>query len=217
MTKLIQAKETHGLTNKQIRDEVVTLLFAGYDTTSNTLSFCTYFLAKYPSVLNKVRHEVNENIKNDTPTLEEIKSCVFLHAVILESMRLLPPVPGVQRMAIEDDSIEGYFIPKDKTIGVLISHLNLDPRSFKDPLEFRPERFLNSNKQDHFQMGFFPFTEGPRKCIGKEMSLVEAALILAMFIKSFDFELIKGFKPDILLRITSSFKNPLKLSIKPTR
>ena len=214
--KLLKANKKEGkkaLSIQQMRDEIMTLMLAGHETTSNLLTWTLYLLSKSPQKEQKLLEELN-SFEKPILNYEDLKETPYLDAVIMESMRVLPPVPLTSRETIEEDEIGGYIIPSKTTIFMSQMITHNDPRFFNNPESFSPERFLNKDPYEENQGSYFPFVLGPRRCIGEEFSLVEAKIILSGLIKNFTFSLKENFKPKPVPSITLQAKNGMPMYIK---
>ena len=130
-------------------------------------------------------------------------------------MRIYPPVPLLSRQSIGEDQIGGYHIPPKTIIFMAQMITHNDPRFFKDPETFTPERFLNINPYEKNPGSYFPFGLGPRRCIGEEFALIEAKIIFSAVVKNFSFTLKENFKPKPVPSITLQAKTGMPMFIKP--
>lgn len=191
---------------KQIRDEVMTLLMAGHETTSNLLSWITWYLALYPSWQKELREELRESGGNP-------KLMPQFQAVMNETLRLMPPVPAIARMAIKDDVIGGFEVPAGTTVVCQQWVTQRDARWWKEPLVWDPNRFINrTERKDDFT--FFPFARGPRGCIGEELARAETVLIMAEMVGRYEWGLKPGFSPRPVHHLTLQSKNGMKIVLK---
>lgn len=187
LTRIQNASGKPELSVKQIRDEVITLLLAGHETTANALAWTLYLLARHQKVQQDLRDELNAKVSGDIPTYEEIRELRFTRLVLEESMRLFPPVATIGRKNIEPDSIQGFDIPKGTNINLSQWVTHRHPDFWFKPDEFIPERF--SNPAAHHQFAYFPFAAGMRECIGKNMALLEGVAYIAAMVKNYNFRL----------------------------
>lgn len=185
------------MSDKQLRDECMTIFLAGHETTALALSWLWYTLEKNPDKLEKLRGEVDTVLEGRTPTLEDIRSLTYTRQVIDEILRLYPSAWAVGRNAIEDDEIGGYHIPAGYNVVVPIYVLHRDPEIWDNPNDFIPERFTKENMKDKHRYAYFPFGGGPRFCIGNNFALMEMQIIVAMLIQRFHFKL----EPDSTVNI----------------
>jgi len=168
-----------GMTDVQVRDEALTLITAGHETTANGLTWTWYTLSQHPEVEARFHAELDEVLgdrglgPDDPPTLP------FTQAVLLESMRLYPPAWGIERRALRDQAIGGYVIPAGAAVLMPTFVVNRDPRLYPDPLRFDPERFLGDTAAARPDWAYPLFGAGTRKCIGVGFAMLEAVLVLA--------------------------------------
>ena len=177
-----------GLSDENIRFQLVTFLIAGHETTSGLLSFATYFLVKNPRVLQKARAEVDAVFGDELPRVEQIGKLRYIEQVLMETLRLWPTAPAFQLKARDDTVIGGrYAITRRDTITVLIPVLHRDTSVWGDDVEeFRPERFESESFAKMPPNSWKPFGNGQRACIGRPFAMQEAVLLVAMILQRFD-------------------------------
>jgi cytochrome P450 len=178
------------ISNEHIRDEVLTLILSGHETTANVMSWAFSYLANNPQIRKQLEDEADNAIwikEERTPTYLELEeSSKVASAVLQETMRLAPPVWVAPRIATQDCEIDGIKIPKGAHVLVsqYVTHRN--PRFFPEPEKWRPDRWLDSNFEKSLPRGsYFPFGGGSRKCLGEYFALAEARLILLLVAKNF--------------------------------
>ena len=154
------------MTDRQLRDECMTLLLAGHETTALALTWTTYLVAQHPEVEEKLRHEVDTVLAGRLPGASDLPNLVYTARVLKESLRLYPPAWAMVRMANEECEIGGFRIPR-KT-GVIMSPwvMHRDPRYFDDPERFDPDRWTEQFQRGLPRFAYLPFGGGPRMCIG---------------------------------------------------
>jgi len=192
LSHLLQARDDDdgsGMSDKQMRDEILTLFVAGHETTANGLAWSIYALARHPALYAKARATVDA-LGGASPTLADLDRLEYLGCVFKEALRLYPPVYVIARVAITDTAIAGHEIPRH-TI-VLVSPWSLQRRAdlWPDPLRFDPERFAAANAASRPRDAWIPFSDGPRVCIGQHFAELEAPLVLARLLQHADFELL---------------------------
>ena len=180
---------TDRMTDKQLRDEVMTLALAGHETTANTLTWTFVLLARHPSVLARLRAEVDSVLAGRVATVEDLKSMPYTNQVLDESMRIYPSVWNVERVALEDDVLDGYHIPKGTIVAVCPWTLHRHPKRWPSPKVFDPERFTDEAIAARDRWDFLPFGAGPRVCIGNAFAKMEAKLLLTSILARWDIEL----------------------------
>jgi cytochrome P450 len=167
------------MSDRQLRDEMMTLFLAGHETTATALTWTCYLLSLHPEVEAKLFDELHRVLAGRAPTVNDLPQLPFSEMIIRESMRLYPPAPGVAREPIEDVTIAGYEVPKGALISINSYVLHRDPRFFPDPERFNPERFAQGWEERIPRYAYLPFGSGPRVCIGNGFAMMEARLILA--------------------------------------
>jgi cytochrome P450 len=168
-----------GMSDRQLRDEMMTLFLAGHETTATALTWTWYLLSRHPEVAEKLTDELDRVLAGRVPSSGDLPNLTYTGMVIRESMRLYPPAPGFAREPIEDVTIAGYNVPKGSLVTVNIYVLHHDDRFFADPERFDPERFAPGWEERIPRYAYLPFGGGPRVCIGNSFAMMEARLILA--------------------------------------
>ncbi|XP_073235905.1 cytochrome P450 3A11-like [Porites lutea] len=175
-------------------DEVVAqsfiFLLAGFETSSNTLSFTVYHLACNPGVQDKLRSDIRDAFEthaNKKPLYEIAQSIEYLDCVIKESQRLCPPVPHPNRECREDFNLNGIHIPAGTEVVIPVYAFHHDPDAWEDPEKFDPERFRGPRKDTHHPFQFLPFGAGPRNCIGMRFALLEIKIALVKILMKYKF------------------------------
>jgi cytochrome P450 len=172
-------KETgEPMSDKQVRDEAVTLLLAGHETTANALSFASHLLATNPEAQQRARQELADVLCGRPATMADLRRLPYTSAVVSETMRLYPPAWLIQRRLVQDRVMHGYRVPKGATLFMPTWVVHRDPELWPDPERFLPERWL-ADPGDRHRYAYFPFGGGPRQCIGNDFATVEATLVLA--------------------------------------
>ncbi|KAG1122934.1 hypothetical protein G6F42_011015 [Rhizopus arrhizus] len=189
---MLNARDEHGdgLTDENIRDQVVTFLIAGHDTTANTLAWTLYEFTRNPEVETKVLQEIaNAGITSDKlPTVEQISSLKYLSKVLKEVLRLHSPLRTIAKYCQKDCIVPGgYHVKAGNACVVSVTNLHLNPDVYPDPERFDPERFSPEEEQKRSRYGWLPFSTGPRACIGMAFALQEAKTVLSMFLHRFKF------------------------------
>jgi cytochrome P450 len=172
-----------GFTDKQVRDEVMTLLLAGHETTANALTWTWYELGRNPGVLKRIEQELAEVLGDRAITVDDLPKVPYLAATIDEAMRLHPPAYMTGREVLRDITIGGHHIPAKSTLLIYIRGIHRRSEYFPSPLAFKPERMLPDAKKARPRHHYLPFGAGPRVCIGSHFALMEAALCLATMIQ----------------------------------
>lgn len=197
------------MSNKQLRDEILTIFVAGHETTQIALGWTIYLLTKYPDKLKILQDEIDRVLKGDLPNFQNIRELSYLKQVIDESMRCYPPAWIVGRRTIEKDVIKGYEIPPYTNIVMPIYVVHHDETIWEDPFEFIPERFAPERLKDKHKYAYFPFGGGPRLCIGNNFAIQEMQVCLAMLLQQFSIKVEPDFVPELDPLVTLRQKNPI--------
>jgi cytochrome P450 len=168
-----------GMTDEQVRDEALTLITAGHETTANGLNWTWYLLGLHPEVEERFHAELDDALDGAPQGAEDAARLPYTEAVLLESMRLYPPAWGIERRAIRDQAIGGHVIPAGAAVLMPTFVMNRDPHLFPDPLRFDPGRFLPEGSAGRPDWAYPLFGGGTRKCIGVGFAMLEAKLVLA--------------------------------------
>lgn len=188
-----------GLDDSQLRNETITFLLAGHETTANALTWTFYLLSQHPEVERQLHDEITTVLGGRTPTLEDIPQLAYTKRVIQESMRLYPPIWIIERRVIEEDVIGGYMLPAGSAVVISPYALHRHPDFWERPEQFDPSRFESPPPA-----AYIPFGAGPRFCIGNEFAMLEAQLVTVMVMQAFQLRLVPGHPveplPDITLR-----------------
>jgi enediyne biosynthesis protein E7 len=188
LSMLLQARNPEtgeGFTDAELRNETITLLLAGHETTANALTWTFYLLAQHPDVEARLRAEVLEVLGDRLPTLADLPRLTFTKMVIRESMRLYPPIWIIERHAIAEDVIGGFRIPTNSAVVVAPYALHRHPAFWKDAEKFDPTRF-----ESGVPAAYIPFGAGARYCIGSEFAMMEAHLITACVVQAFRLRMV---------------------------
>lgn len=180
---LLARDEQSGLTDRQVRDEVMTLLLAGHETTANTLTWTWYELGRNPYVLARLEDELRRVVGDRPVTPEDLPAMPYHLAVIEEAMRLHPPAYMTGREALRDVELGGHRLPQRSFVAIYIRGIHRRADYFASPLRFDPDRMLPAAKQARPRHHYLPFGAGPRVCIGSHFALLEAQLCLATMVQ----------------------------------
>ncbi|KAK8940742.1 hypothetical protein KSP39_PZI010055 [Platanthera zijinensis] len=214
--------------DRQLRDDLMTMLIAGHETTAAVLTWAIFLLAQNPSKMSKAQEEIDSVLGEKRPTLERIKSLEYIRLIVAESLRLYPQPPLLIRRSLQPDKLpgghqgpeEGYEIPAGTDIFLSVYNLHRSPYFWDRPNEFEPERFLIPKTSEGIDgwkgfdptrtpgalypnetmadFAFLPFGGGQRKCVGDQFALLESAVALALLLQKFDIEL-RGSPDDVKL------------------
>uniref|UniRef100_A0A8C2SQN8 Cholesterol 24-hydroxylase n=1 Tax=Coturnix japonica TaxID=93934 RepID=A0A8C2SQN8_COTJA len=177
--------------DENILDNFITFFVAGHETTANQLSFTVMALSQHPEIMERVQAEVDEVLgAKRNIEYEDLGKLKYLSQVLKESMRLYPPVPGTVRWTGKETVIEGVRIPANTTLIFSTYIMGRMERYFKDPLSFNPDRFSKDAPKPYYS--YFPFSLGPRSCIGQVFAQMEAKVVMAKLLQRFEFQLVPG-------------------------
>jgi cytochrome P450 len=179
---------------RRLRDEMVTILLAGHETTASTLSWTWYEISRHPEVARRMREEAQEVLGDGLPTQADLHRLTYTTMVIQEAMRLHPPVWILPRRAIEPDQVEGYDIPAGADVLICPYTLHRHPDFWADPERFDPDRFDSDQAAARHRYAYIPFGAGPRFCIGNNLGMMEAVFVAAMVAREFQLTLEPGRK-----------------------
>jgi cytochrome P450 len=200
-----------------MRDEVASIFLAGHETTAITLAWAFYLLDRHPMVEARVHEEVDRVLGDRVPVGGDLERLPFCRAVIDETLRLFPPVHIFSRQALADDVVCGHLVPKGSFVNVASWVLHRHKLFWKDPQEFRPERFLPENADQIERFAYIPFGTGPRVCLGKHLGILEATMLFAMVAKSFRLRLKPGTAVEPLGRMTLRPRWGMPMVVEPRR
>jgi cytochrome P450 len=179
---LIEARDEDGrpMPPAELRDEAVSIFFAGHETSANALTWATYLLSTHPEVFDRLRDEADRVIGDRLPTMGDVSKLEYATMVIREAMRLYPPGWIYGRVAERDDVLRGHRIRKGDMLGIcpLVAHRL--PESWADPERFDPERFAGEKTNGNRNFTYIPFGSGPHMCIGIHLAMAETQIVLAM-------------------------------------
>lgn len=219
LDRMIQATDSESgdrMSDEMLRDEVVNILLAGHETTANALSWTVHQILKHPEVYERMSAEIRSVVKGSMPTYDELEQLPYTLAVFQEALRLFPPFWRISRRATVDTKVGAYDVPEGTNVIISIYTVQRDPRFWKEPLEFRPERFLEGTEEKTHRFAYLPFGGGPRICIGSHMAATEAVTILAGIFGNVELEKAFDRDPTFLLSITMQPKEGCQVHIRKT-
>jgi cytochrome P450 len=199
------------MTDKQVRDELMTMLLAGHETTALTLTYVWHLLSRASNVEARLRDELATTLDGDRPTIGQLPALTYTENIVKEALRLYPPAYQIPREPIEDIEIGGYTIPEGAMIILPMWVMHRDTRFWDDPELFRPERW--DGETDRPDFAYFPFAGGPRRCLGRRFAMTEAQLILATVVQKYTFDRQYedlSLSPAVTLRP----KNPVEMTAR---
>jgi cytochrome P450 len=193
LTHLAQARDDagHSLTRKELRNELLDLLLAGQETTASMLTWALALLALHPSVEEQLYAELHEVLAEGAPTTEDLQKLPGLAAIVQETLRLYPSAWVIVRKALKDDEIDGHRIAKQSLVFLSPWVTQRHAAWWQDPEEFRPERFAPGSSSS-LRGAYYPFGLGPHRCVGEQLALLEAKLVLATVVQRYRLRLKEG-------------------------
>ena len=198
------------MTDRQLRDEVITIFGAGHETTANLLSWTLYLLARHPDVLAKLRQEI-DGLQGKIPDVADLQQLVYARAVLNESMRFRPPAGIMLRKVNKDTEVDGYYLKAGRLAIFSIFNLHHHPDFWPQPEKFDPERFLIPENR---RFSFMPFGTGERICIGSHFALMESQLLLSMIVQHCDLQLLDTDEVEIEMAVTLRPKGGVPARVK---
>ncbi|MCA9934143.1 MAG: cytochrome P450, partial [Anaerolineales bacterium] len=193
---LLQARYEDGssMSNQQVRDEVMSLLIAGHETTANTLSWLWYILLQHPSFVAQAETEIAETLQGQPLDEESVHGLPTIEKIIKEAMRLYPSAWSISRRATHDDVIDGYAIPAGAIVALSPYVLHRHPGFWQNPEQFDPQRFTPEQESQRHRFAYIPFGAGARKCIGDQFALMESSMIVPMVLQRHRLQLVPNQK-----------------------
>lgn len=198
LTRLLAARDSDDgstMSDKQVRDEILTLFVAGHETTANGLAWSLYLLAEHPQWYRKVQAEVSA--LGGAPRFDDLGRLPLCLAVFKEALRLYPPLYIFSREAVRETEVAGYRVPRGRMVFLTPYALHRHPAYWPEPERFDPGRFTPEQEAKRPRYTYLPFGGGPRVCIGNHFALMEAQLVLATLLRRFRFELSPGARVEI--------------------
>jgi cytochrome P450 len=210
---LTRVRDAGLIDGEQVRDELMTMLLAGHDTTALSLTYAWYLLSKHPERERRFHDELDRVLDGAAPTAEDVPDLAYTQQVVKESMRLYPPVYSLFRESNEADTLGGYHVPADTLLFLPQWVVHRDPRFYDAPQEFRPERWTPEFEAELPTYAYFPFGGGPRRCIGNEFATMEATLVLATVGSRYALDLVDDGPLDLAPSLTVHPENPVEVTV----
>jgi len=206
LTRLIAstAKESDKrVGDRRMRDELVTLLLAGHETTASTVGWTLNMVSQHPDVVARLHEEAAEVYGDRRPSYEDLTRLRYTHMVLQETMRLYPPVWILPRRALEDDEVGGYHVPAGADVLISPYTLHRHPRYWPEPDRFDPARFDPDVQSDRPRYAHIPFGAGPRFCVGNHLGMMEATFIISALMRDLRLERVPGHqvKPEPMMSL----------------
>jgi len=215
LSVLLRAQGRGEQSAEMLRDEMMTMLLAGHDTTALTLTYTWFLLSEHPEAERRVQEEVDEVVGDASPGMDHVREFEYLEWVINEAMRLYPPVFTIFRSPTEAVDVGGYRVPEGATVMLPQWGVHRSARYWDEPATFDPERFSPERRADRPRFAFFPFGGGPRHCIGKHLSLLEAKLIVATVVSEYELD-FQGETPlELMPSLTMHPRQTMEMRLEP--
>ena len=214
LSVLLRARDDGNQSPEQLRDEMMTMLLAGHDTTALTLTYTWFLLSEHPEVEQRVHEELDDVIGDDRPGMEHVRELDYLEWVIQEAMRLYPPVYTIFREPTEDVTLSGYEVEAGTTLMVPQWGVHRSERFYDDPETFDPERWKPERAKERPRFAYFPFGGGPRHCIGKHLAMLEAQLIVATTAQRYELEFLGETPLELMPSLTAHPRQEMSMQVR---
>ncbi len=216
LSMLLAAHDEDGsqMSDRQLRDEVMTLFLAGHETTALTLSWAWYLLARNPDIEKKFHAELDQVLGSRSPAVSDMACLKYTEMIAKESMRLYPPAYGVGREAIQEFELGAYRVPAKSQLFMFQWVTQRDPRFFTEPERFYPDRWTEDFNNTLPKYAYFPFGGGPRACIGNYFAMMEIVLLLATIGQRFRFSLVPEHPVTLMPAMSLRPKDGIRVSVE---
>jgi len=216
LSMLLEARDGDSgepLSHQELRDQVLTILMAGHETTAKALTWTFYLLDRHPREAERLRSELEEVLATRVPTVEDLPRLPTGWMVLQEAMRLYPPVWTISRLVVQEDEIDGFRIPAGSLVLVSPFAIHRHPELWENPTSFTPRRFQLPDFERRSTYSYLPFSAGPRQCLGKSFATVELQLVLATIVQRFDLRVVPGHmvEPEALVTLRPRYGLPVTL------
>jgi cytochrome P450 len=216
LSGMLEAQGEMGWSDVDLRDQVLTIFLAGYETVAIAMTWTWYLLSLHPEVEAKFHAEIDEVLGERLPTYDDLPRLRYVEMVLAESMRLYPPAWAMGREALEDFELGPYRLPAGTTVLMCQFITHRDGRYFPEPMKFDPERFTPEAKAARQRFTYFPFGMGPRQCIGEAFAWMEGVLALATFAQRWRMRLVDGdpVEPEPLFTLRPKYGMRMRLEVR---
>jgi cytochrome P450 len=216
LIEVVDEETGAGLTDKQVRDETISFFIAGHATIASALTWTWYLLSTHPECWRRLRAEVTEVLDGRPPAVADLARLPYTSMVVQEAMRLYPPIYLVLRRATADDEVGGYRVPAGANIALCPYVTHRHPGFWDNPEGFEPERFTPETARGRHRMAFFPFSGGPRRCIGEGFALLQLPLVVAMVAQRYRLSLLPGRPAEVEAAVTLRPRAPMLMAVDRT-
>jgi len=207
-------KEGQPFTDKELRDQVATLFFAGYETSAASMCWTHYLLSAHPDAREKLLREVDDKLGGRIPSGEDLERLEYVERVLQESLRIYSPIHSLSRVATQDCPIGGFTLKKDSTAVVSLYATHRLPEYWPDPERFDPERFTEQACAGRYSLAYIPFAVGHRNCIGGTLAMVEGKLILAQVAQRFLLDVAPGQRVEAMAATTMRPRYGMRMRVR---
>ncbi len=216
LAMLMEAKDEEtgeSMSDGQLRDEVMTLLLAGHETSANALSWIFALLSRHPEVRKKLLVELQAVLGGRRPAFDDWTKLVYTRQVIDEALRLYPPAWAISRRAVAPDELAGFSIPEEQIVFLVPFLTHRHPEHWEHPEAFDPDRFSPEKAKGRLRFSYLPFGGGPRGCIGNLFALMELTFALAVLVPKFSLQLLPGEQLGLDASITLRPEGGLRMQL----
>ncbi|SFW72316.1 cytochrome P450 [Amycolatopsis australiensis] len=213
LSRLIASGSEEGSSRERMRDELITLLLAGHETTASTLGWAFHLIDEHPEVGERLHAEATEVLGDRLPGHEDLRRLTYTASVVEEVMRLYPPVWLLPRVAQADDEIGGYHVPAGSDVVVVPYTLHRHPAFWTDPERFDPDRFTAAERPPRY--AYIPFGAGPRFCIGNSLGVMEAVFVLALAARDLRLRKLPGYVVEPEAMLSLRVRGGLPMTVHP--
>ncbi|MDP8956449.1 MAG: cytochrome P450 [Actinomycetota bacterium] len=203
-----------GMSDQQVRDEAMTILLAGHETTANALTWTWYLLSQHPNVERKLHDEIDGVLHDRLPSADDLPRLPYAERVLAEAMRLYPPAWVLGRKALDDHQVDGYVIPAGSLVLLSPYVVHHDARWFPDPYGFDPDRWTQEEQRSRPKHTYFPFGGGPRLCIGESFAWMEGILVMVTLARQWRMRLARGHPIGLQAAVTLRPKHGMRMAVE---
>lgn len=216
LSRLVKSscQEGQQFTEKELRDQLLTLFFAGHETSATAMCWIHYFLSENPSVRQKLRQEVESILGQRRPTYEDLEKLQYTEQIVQESLRIYSPIHAISRVAVEDNRIGGYLIPAGSTIYISLYATHHLPQYWQNPEGFDPERFTPKRCSMRSGFVYIPFAAGHRNCVGFNLATIELKMMIAQLAQRYELDLLPRHRIEPVAGTTMYPRNGMKMIVR---